>query len=39
LSSLLNYTIYALDDDSALKVVDGKVEVITKGEYLALNLR
>jgi len=30
-------TIYALDDDSALKVVDGKVEVITEDEYLILN--
>ncbi|MFH1178622.1 MAG: Type 1 glutamine amidotransferase-like domain-containing protein [bacterium] len=26
--------IYALDDQSALKVVDGKVEVITEGKYL-----
>jgi dipeptidase E len=30
-------TIYALDDNSTLKVVDGKVEVITEGEYLILN--
>ena len=30
-------TIYALDDDSALKFVDGKVEVVTEGEYLFLN--
>jgi len=30
-------TIYALDDDSALKVVDGKVEVISEGEYLVFN--
>lgn len=30
-------TIYALDDNSALKVVDGKVEVISEGEYLLLN--
>ena len=29
--------IYALDDDSALKVVDGKVEIITEGKYLELN--
>jgi dipeptidase E len=29
--------IYALDDQSALKVVDGKVEIITEGEYLELN--
>ena len=30
-------TIYALDDDSALKVVDGEVEIVTQGEYLILN--
>jgi len=29
--------IYALDDQSALKVVDGKVEIITEGKYLELN--
>jgi dipeptidase E len=29
--------IYALDDNSALKVVDDKVEVVTEGEWLALN--
>lgn len=29
--------IYALDDQSALKVVDGKVEVITEGKYLVFN--
>lgn len=29
--------IYALDDNSALKVIDGKVEVISEGEYLILN--
>ncbi len=29
--------IYALDDNSALKVVDGKVEVISEGEYLEYN--
>lgn len=28
---------YALDDESALKVVDGKVEVVTEGEYLEFN--
>ncbi len=30
-------TIYALDYNSALKVVDGKVEVISEGEYLKFN--
>jgi hypothetical protein len=29
--------IYAIDDDSALKVVDGKVKVISEGEWLLLN--
>lgn len=29
--------IYALDDQSALKVVDGKVEVISEGEFVAYN--
>ena len=29
--------IYALDDQSALKVVDGKVEVISEGKYLVFN--
>jgi dipeptidase E len=29
--------IYALDDQSALKVVDGEVEVITEGKYLKFN--
>lgn len=30
-------TIYALDDNSAIKVINGKVEVITEGEYLKFN--
>ncbi|HEY0907921.1 MAG TPA: Type 1 glutamine amidotransferase-like domain-containing protein [Candidatus Paceibacterota bacterium] len=30
-------TIYALDDMSALKVVDGKVDIVSEGEYLVLN--
>jgi len=29
--------IYALDDQSALKIVDGKVEVISEGKYLEFN--
>ncbi|MFA6194693.1 MAG: Type 1 glutamine amidotransferase-like domain-containing protein [Patescibacteria group bacterium] len=29
-------TFYALDDESALKIVDDKIEVITEGEYLKL---
>lgn len=31
------YTIYALDDNSAMKVVNGTVEIISEGEYLILN--
>lgn len=30
-------TIYALDDNSALKIIDGKVEVISEGAYLIVN--
>ena len=35
LQSLKNFTspLYALDDQSALKIVDGEVEVITEGDY------
>lgn len=29
--------IYAMDDNSALKVVDGQVEIISEGEYLEYN--
>lgn len=29
-------TVYALDDSSALKVVDGSIEVVSEGEYLKL---
>jgi dipeptidase E len=29
-------SIYALDDQSALKVIDGRIEVITEGEFLKL---
>ncbi len=32
--SQLKYPLYALDDDSALKVVDGKIEVVSEGNYL-----
>lgn len=37
LSEKINKKIYALDDQSALKVVDGKVEIISEGEYLEFN--
>ncbi len=33
----LSTKIYALDDQSALKIVDDRVEVITEGKYLELN--
>ncbi len=29
--------IYALDDDSALKIVDNKIEVVSEGEWFVLN--
>lgn len=29
--------IYALDDMSALKIIDGEVEIVSEGEYLILN--
>lgn len=29
--------IYAMDDDSALKIVDGKLEIISEGKYLVFN--
>ncbi len=33
----INRTIYALDDNSALKIVDGKIEVISEGEWFVIN--
>ena len=32
----IKYPMYALDDHSALKVVDGKVEIVSGGDYLKL---
>jgi len=32
-----NKKVYAMDDNSALKVVDGKVEVISEGEWLLID--
>ena len=29
--------IYVLDDDSALKIVDEKVEIISEGKFIVLN--
>ncbi len=37
ISKEFNVPIYALDDQSALKVVDGKVEVISEGEWVKFN--
>jgi dipeptidase E len=34
----MSEAIYALDDNSALKVVDDKVEIITEGEYFTINI-
>ncbi|MEK7096261.1 MAG: Type 1 glutamine amidotransferase-like domain-containing protein [Patescibacteria group bacterium] len=33
----LAHPMYALDDESALKIVDGKIEVISEGKWLLLN--
>ena len=33
----INRPIYALDDQSALKIVDGTIEVISEGEWFVLN--
>lgn len=30
-------TIYALDDNSALKIIDGKIEVISEGKWFVIN--
>lgn len=37
IASKMSEKIYALDDMSALKVVDGNVEIVSEGEYLELN--
>lgn len=34
----LKEPVYALDDNSALKIVDNKVEVVSEGKYLTFNL-
>jgi len=33
----IDTTIYALDDESALKVVDNKIEVVSEGEWFTIN--
>ena len=36
-AKILPKKIYALDDQSALKVVDGQIEVVSEGKYLVFN--
>ncbi len=33
----INRTIYALDDNSALKIIDGKIEIVSEGEWFVIN--
>lgn len=33
----INKPVYALDDDSAIKIVDGKLEVVSEGEWFVIN--
>jgi dipeptidase E len=33
----LDYPLYAIDDETAIKVVDGQVEVVSEGEWRLLN--
>lgn len=33
----MNRTVYALDDESALKIIDNKIEVISEGEWFVIN--
>jgi dipeptidase E len=37
LAKSLTQTLYAIDHNSALKVIDGKVEIVSEGKYLKLN--
>lgn len=37
IAKTVNEPIYALDDQSALSIVDGKVEVVSEGEYYVFN--
>lgn len=37
IADFLQKKVYALDDNSALKIIDGKVEVVSEGEYLEFN--
>lgn len=34
----LTKPVYALDDNSALKIIDGKVEIVSEGKYLTFNV-
>jgi dipeptidase E len=33
----IKFPIYALDDNSALKIVDGQIDIVSEGEWLVLN--
>ena len=33
----IDRTIYALDDNSALKIINNQVEIISEGEYFVFN--
>ena len=35
----LKEPVYAIDDQTAIKVVDGKIEIISEGKYLEINLK
>ena len=37
-ASAINGKIYAIDDQTAIKVIDDKIEVISEGEHLELNI-
>lgn len=37
IAKTVSATIYGLDDNSAIKVVDGKVEVVSEGEWVVFN--
>jgi len=38
LAKELSEPVYAIDDQTAIKVVDGDIEIISEGEYLELNI-
>jgi dipeptidase E len=36
-SAKLDYPLYAIDDETAIKVADGQVEVVSEGEWRLFN--